>query len=170
MKSASAPSDKMMAPGATGGATPTVFVKKAGLAGMTEVELGKLAQKNAKSDNVKEFADRMVKDHTKANTELTGIASRKNYDVPKALDAEHQAVVDELKGKSGASFDSAYAEHMMTAHSKAIALFKDASTSSDADLAAFAKKTLPTLQEHKKMADGLKSGMKTASAGATSKE
>jgi putative membrane protein len=147
------------------GAIPATFVKKAALDGMTEVELGKVALTKSQDANVRKFAERMVKDHGKANTELATIAKSKQLDVPKTLDAEHQAMVQALSSKSGAAFDSAYGEHMNADHSKAIALFEGASSSSDADLAGFAKKTLPTLKDHKQMADDLPK-MRSASAGA----
>jgi putative membrane protein len=38
------------------------FVKEAGIGGMAEVELSKLAQKSENAD-VKSFADRMIRDH-----------------------------------------------------------------------------------------------------------
>jgi putative membrane protein len=149
--------------------TPKTFVTKAAQDGMTEVELGKLALGKAQSAEVKEFADRMVKDHGKANMELETIAKSKSLQVPKKLDAQHQSMVDELSGKSGAEFDSAYSQHMAVAHRKAVALFESASRLDDGELAAFAKKTLPTLKEHKQMADSLKRGTRAASVdGATS--
>jgi putative membrane protein len=161
--------DKMAA-SKKGGIPPSAFVIKAGMDGMTEVEVGKIALEKSKSPGVRSFADQMVKDHSKANAELTSIAERKSYEVPKALDAKHQRMVDDLKSKSGAAFDTAYADHMSAAHADAVHLFTDASTSSDADIAAFAQKTLPTLKDHRKMADSLDSRLKTASAGTASKE
>jgi putative membrane protein len=140
------------------GADPGMFVKKAALGGMTEVELGKLAQSMAQDSSVRKFADQMVKDHGKANMELATLAKSKGLPVPTALDAEHQAVVQKLKSKSGADFDAAYSKQMMEDHDKTIALFKGAANSSDHDLAAFAEKTLPTLEEHKDKADELPSG------------
>lgn len=134
---------------------PAVFVKTAAQAGMTEVELGKVALAKSQNSEVREFAERMVRDHGKANSELAAIAEGKGITAPKALDAEHQSMVDSLKAKSGTAFDQAYSEHMNMDHSKAIALFEGASKSTDADLAGFAKKTLPTLKEHKKMAQKL---------------
>jgi putative membrane protein len=145
--------------------TPKTFVSKAAQDGMTEVELGKLAATKAQSPEVKKFADRMVKDHGKANMELETIAKAKSLQVPKKLDAEHQSMVDELSGKSGAEFDASYSQHMAAAHGKAVALFESGSRLSDAELAAFAKKTLPTLKEHKQMADSLKMGTRAADAG-----
>ena len=137
------------------GADPAMFVKEAAQGGMAEVELGKVAQSKSQDPKIKAFADRMVKDHGKANTELAEIAKGKGLDVPTSLDAKHQAMVKTLSGKSGAEFDAAYAQHMVKDHVEDIALFERATKNSDSDLAAFAKKTLPTLKEHKQMADAL---------------
>jgi putative membrane protein len=145
--------------------TPKTFVNKAAQDGMTEVELGKLALSKGQSAEVKKFADRMVKDHGKANMELETIAKSKSLMVPRKLDAEHQSMVDELRGKAGADFDSAYSQHMAAAHGKAVALFESASRLNDGELASFARRTLPTLKEHKQMADALKMGTRSASAG-----
>lgn len=129
------------------------FVNAAAQDGMTEVELGKLASTKSQSSGVKEFAERMVRDHGQVNAELESLAKSKNIQVPKKLDAEHQSMVDRLGGKSGAEFDTAYAQHMATDHAKAITLFEDATKLGDKEIAAFAQKTLPTLKEHKRMAD-----------------
>jgi putative membrane protein len=157
-------------PGSTGGQDAMTFMTKAAQDGMTEVQLGKLAQKSAQSKEVRSFAEHMVTDHSKANDELKSLGKAKGFDAPKQLDAEHQAVVSKLSGKSGADFDAAYMDEMVKAHGKAIALFKGAQKSDDAEIAAFAKKTLPTLQEHKKMADSLQPKIKTASAESSNKE
>jgi putative membrane protein len=134
---------------------PGIFVKKAALDGMTEVEAGKVALSKSQDPEIRSFAQRMVADHGKANSELAAIAKAKGLNPPKDLDSEHQAMVNSLKGKSGKDFDAAYAEHMNMDHSKAIALFESAAGSNDPDLAQFAKKTLPTLKEHKELAQKL---------------
>jgi putative membrane protein len=149
-------------------ATPATFVKKAALTGLTEVELGRIALKKSQDPQVRTFAQRMVTDHGKANEELTSIADRKQLQVPKALDSEHQGMVQELSSKSGADFDAAYAKHMAEGHAKAVELFKAESKASDSDLSAFASKTLPTLEEHKKLADKLAANTRSASAESSS--
>jgi putative membrane protein len=150
----------------TAGATPETFVKTAAEDGMAEVGLAKLALKKSSNNEVKQFAQKMEQDHEQANDQLSSIAKSKGLDIPKKLDAKHEAMMKSLSAKSGAAFDSAYAEHMAKDHAKAVALFESASKSSDPELAAFAKKTLPTLQEHKQLADNLHSsvGTRTASA------
>ena len=151
-------------------ADPAAFVKKAAEGGMTEVELGKIAQSKAQDPAVRKFADEMVKDHSKANAELETLAKSKGISVPESLDPQHKAVVQKLSAKSGAEFDAAYAKQMVEDHDKTIALFQRAAKSSDPDLAAFAKKTLPTLQEHKQMADSLPASSRSADAGATTRQ
>jgi putative membrane protein len=148
------------------GANPQTFVKTAAQDGMMEVELAKLAQSKSNNDEVKQFAQKMEQDHTQANQQLESIAKNKGITVPTKLDAKHEAMVKSLSAKSDASFDAAYARHMAKGHAKAVALFEAASKSSDQDLAAFAQKTLPTLEEHKQLADNLEAstGTRTASA------
>jgi len=146
------------------GAIPATFVKKAALDGMTEVELGKIALAKSQDPAIRKFAQQMVDDHGKANKQLESIAKSKGLDVPKDLDAEHKSMVQALNAKTGAAFDSAYAEAMNKDHAKAVALFEGGSGSSDSDLAGFAKKTLPTLHEHKDMAQSLPK-MRSADAG-----
>ncbi|MDP9088228.1 MAG: DUF4142 domain-containing protein [Pseudomonadota bacterium] len=135
--------------------SPQEFVTKAGLDGMTEVQLGQLAAKQGHSTDTTQFAQQMITDHGKANAELTALAQRKSISAPTALDTEHQTMVQMLSSKSGAELDMAYANEMVRAHDKAVALFTRASNSNDADIAGFAKKTLPTLQMHKQMAQKL---------------
>jgi putative membrane protein len=141
------------------------FVKQAALDGMAEVQMANIASEKSSSEEVRTFAARMLKDHDKANAELATLAQAKRLKLPGKLDIKHKAMVDALKVRSGASFDAAYAKHMAAAHTKAVELFTEESQSPDADLAAFAKKTLPTLQEHKRLADALdaKVGQKAAS-------
>ena len=119
---------------------------------MTEVQLGKVALEKSQNPEVRTFAKRMVTDHGKANQELATLAREKGIDAPKKLDAEHQAMVKNLQAKDGAAFDAEYSHHMNMDHSKAISLFESASNSADKDFAGFARKTLPTLKEHKQMA------------------
>jgi len=134
---------------------PAVFVSKAAQDGMTEVELGKVALDKSKDAKVREFAQRMVTDHGKANRELASIAKQKGIDAPQKLDTEHQNMVRKLEAQDGEAFDLEYSRHMNMDHDKAIDLFEATSKSSDTDLAGFAKKTLPTLKEHKQMASKL---------------
>jgi putative membrane protein len=132
------------------------FVTQATLAGKTEVLAARVALRNSQSADVQKFANRMIADHTKANVKLASIAQSKQLAVPGHLDTKHRAVVDSLRSQTGAAFDAAYAQQMVSDHEEAVALFtSEAAATTDTDLSAFAQKTLPTLEHHKKMADAL---------------
>lgn len=137
------------------GAIPATFVKKAALDGMAEVELGRIALLKSRDAKIREFAERMVKDHGKTNEELGAIARRKGLSVPMALDTQHRSAIQSLNARTGTAFDRAYSQLTAGDHSTAIALFQGAITGPDQELAAFAKETLPTLEQHKELADGL---------------
>jgi putative membrane protein len=129
------------------------FAREAAKGGMTEVELGRLGTEKAQSSEVKQLAQRILQDHTKANQELTQIAQQKGLDLPKQAEQKH---VEHLKSLSGNEFDKAYVQHMVKDHKKDIKKFERASTEcQDADLKQFASKTLPTLKEHYRMAHDL---------------
>jgi putative membrane protein len=139
------------------------FVQKAAIGGLAEVQLGNLAQQKASNDAVKQFGARMVEDHSKANDELKQIASAKGIAVPSAPDKKHEADMNRLQKLSGAAFDKAYMSHMVDDHKHDVAEFKkEAGSGKDADLKGFAAKTLPTLEEHLKMAQSTNSAVKTA--------
>ncbi len=130
------------------------FAKEAALGGMEEVELGKLAVSKGKSDKVKQFGQRMIDDHTKAGEDLKSVAAKNNITLPTELDAKHKAVVNRFSAMSGgAAFDRAYMRDMVKDHEMDVADFqKEANGGQNSDLKGFAGQTLPTLQEHLKMA------------------
>jgi len=134
-------------------ANDNTFVTNAAGGGMAEVELGKLAVEKASSDQVKQFGQRMVDDHGKANDELKTLAQQKNITLPTSISAKDKAERDRLAKLSGAAFDRAYMSAMLSDHKKDVSEFRVESTSGkDADIKAFAAKTLPTLEEHLKLA------------------
>jgi putative membrane protein len=182
------------------------FVMKVADAGMAEVQLGQLALTQAGSDEVKQFARRMIDDHGKANAELTQLAQGKGITLPAtpalgAIDnvndsattptgqqitgavgqqkagmeqrndraglvpasnnsnktikgnTDHQKMLDKMSRLSGADFDREYMKHQVSDHDKAVALFEKQSRSGkDAELKAFAGRTLPTLKAHQQIA------------------
>jgi len=137
------------------------FAMEAADGGMTEVMLGQLAQKNGSAKDVKDFGQMMVTDHSKANDELKSLAGQKNINLPASVSAEHQQMHDDLAKKTGKDFDKAYMDMMVDDHQKDIDLFQnEANNGTDADLKAWAAKTLPTLQKHldraKQVRDALK--------------
>jgi len=129
------------------------FVTTAARAGMAEVELGSLAAQDGNTAAVKRFGTQMVKDHTKANAELTAQAKAIGATLPTVPDPRQQDTIEKLKSLHGAAFDQAYTEAMVKDHEDAVALFdKEASSSGNDALKVFAQKALPTLKGHLQMA------------------
>lgn len=130
-------------------------------AGMAEVAAGKVAAEKATNPQVKEFASMMVMDHTKANEELMAIAKTKNITLPTAPDEDHQKMLTEMSAKTGKDFDKDYVDAMVDGHKKVASMLEDASKNcKDADLKAFAAKTLPVVQGHLTKIEAIQKAMK----------
>ena len=131
------------------GGTDEDFMKNTATAGTDEIEFSKLASTKSTNAEIKKFAQMMVTDHTKAGTELKALAAKKNITLPADMDSSHKSELDSLKGKTGADFDKAYVDGMVSDHEKAVSDFQSkANSATDPDVKAFAAKTLPTLQKH----------------------
>ncbi|HEX4372087.1 MAG TPA: DUF4142 domain-containing protein [Puia sp.] len=127
----------------------TKFAVDATNIGMMEIALGNVAQQNAMRKDVKDFGAMMVKDHTSAGDDLKKIADAKHITLPTSLSADDQKKVDDMKAKTGNKFDKAYIDMMIDGHKKAADEFQDEIKSgSDADLRAFATKTLDVIHTH----------------------
>ena len=125
------------------------FAKDAALGGMAEVQLGKLATQKASRDDIKQFGQKMVDDHTKANDQLKELASKENIPIPDALDSKHQARIDKLSKLSGENFDKAFVKDQLKDHQAEIRDFSaEAQSGTDANVKTFASNVLPTLQQH----------------------
>ena len=129
------------------------FAKKAAQGGMAEVKFGQLAEQNGSNAAVKQFAQRMVEDHTKANNQLKQAAAKEDFSLPVDLDPKDQATYDVLAKLSGAAFDKAYARDMIRDHQEGIANFNsEANSGRKSAIKDLAEQTLPTLQDHLKQA------------------
>jgi putative membrane protein len=137
--------------------TTQQFVQKVAIRDMFEVESGKLAQEKSGNDAIKQFARKMVEDHTKTTNELKSIAQKiQGLELPSQMDAEHQGKLDQLRAASGTQFDQRYRTQQIEAHQKAVQLFQDyAARGDNAELKSWAEKTLPNLREHLQQAQAL---------------
>jgi putative membrane protein len=133
------------------------FAVNAANAGMTEVQLGQLAQQKGMAKDVKDYGAMMEKDHTAAGDKLKALAASKNITLPTAVSPEMQKNIDDLQQKSGKDFDKAYIDMMVDDHKKVISQFEDESKKgSDGDIRAFADSTLHTLRHHLQEAEKCK--------------
>jgi len=134
---------------------PTVFVKSAVLGNLTEIELAKMARSKSQDSSVQNFASRVLKDNESARVELTAIAKRKRLGVPTELVYEDEQTLKQGAAKSGTEFVAWYAQQMMAEDERSLALFEGASKLADPELSGFARKMLPTLNEHQRLAAAL---------------
>ena len=129
------------------------FVQKAADGGLLEVKVAELAVKTTKNSEIKSFAELMLKDHSKANTELQSAAKKKGIQTPSKLSEQSEQKVQALSSKSGIEFDKAYAAAMVEDHKATVALFKEESTNGkDADFKKWAHSKFPVLEHHLSMA------------------
>jgi putative membrane protein len=132
------------------------FVEDASAKGVAEIEAGRLAQEKGASQDVKSFADMMIKEHTLANSKLKAIADAKKLTVSDSAQLMDKTKSMILELRSAKSFDKAYANNQVKAHEETIALFeKEIADGKDADLKAFATEILPKLKSHLKHANAL---------------
>lgn len=125
------------------------FLTEVAEGGTVEVELGKLASQKASNPKVKSFGEQMVTDHGAANDQVRQLAARKQISLPTDMNQHEKAEYDRLSKLSGAAFDRAYITLMVNDHQKDVAAFrKQSAQGEDADVKAFATKTLPTLEQH----------------------
>jgi putative membrane protein len=137
------------------------FVIHAARGGMEEINLGQIAKEKSQNQAVRDFAERMITDHGKANDQLKQLATQKGATLPPTLSRTGRTRVDELQGLTGTEFDKAYAKGAVKDHKEDVKEFEKASKDlKDPDLRAWAQQTLPTLQEHQQMAESLETSVK----------
>jgi putative membrane protein len=134
-------------------ATPSAqeFVMMAASSDMFEIQSSTIALEKAQSEEVKEFAQQMIDDHTKASTELKAAveSSEKDLEVPESMLEKHQEQVEALNSASGSAFDAAYLEAQTAAHEEAVALMTSyAKGGEEAELKAHAAKAQPIVEMH----------------------
>ncbi|XHS77976.1 DUF4142 domain-containing protein [Burkholderiaceae bacterium UC74_6] len=137
--------------------TDASFMKAAAHAGAAEIEASRLAQTKAKNAEVKAFADKMVTAHAQVADELKVLATSKSVKLPDGPSMGQKAEIKLIDAGDNDKFDERYAQHFgVKAHEDAIKLFEEAAKSAkDADVKAWAAKTLPGLKEHLTMTQAL---------------
>jgi putative membrane protein len=134
------------------------FLKDAAEGGNAEVSGSQIAVAQSANADVKAFAQQMIDDHGKAGSELKSLADQKGVKVSDTPSIAKKTEIKLLSERKGASFDQHYADSIgVKAHEDTIKLFqKEVDKGSDADVKAWASKTLPALQHHLEMAQALK--------------
>jgi putative membrane protein len=129
------------------------FALEANSGGMAEVKLGRLAQRKGQSIKVKAFGEKMAMDHSKARDDLKGTAQKSGIRLPAGMSRKDQEAYQHLARLEGQAFDQAYAEAMVKDHENDVAAFeREAAGGKDESMKEFARRTLPTLKEHLRLA------------------
>lgn len=138
------------------------FMTKSASSSMMAVEASKLAQQKATNPQVKEYANMVVNDHTALNKEMRELATSKNITMPDSMSNDHMDHVRELNDKTGADFDKAYMDRMVSAHEDDVERFEDVAEDADyedAEVKAFASKTVTKLRQHLERAKQIREGL-----------
>ena len=130
-------------------ATDRQFLKMAAEGNMMEVHAGKMAEAQASSDAVKDFAKTLEQDHTKSYNELAEVANKAGESIPKGIHAGRDKSMQQLTHLKGKQFDRTFVRHEIQDHQKTIAAFeREAKQGQNPDLMSYAQQSLPVLQKH----------------------
>jgi putative membrane protein len=133
------------------------FLREAAAGNLAEIKMGHLALDKSTSADVKQFGQRLVDDHTKANDQLMTLAQQKQVTLPTEPMKSEQKKATHLESLSGAAFDKAWTEDMVKDHKKDVAKYaKESTQAKDADVRQYASATLPVLKTHLQMAEQIK--------------
>ncbi|WP_207431498.1 DUF4142 domain-containing protein [Sabulibacter ruber] len=133
------------------------FMQNAAASDMFEITTGTMAQEQGETDDVQEFGEMLVEDHTATSMEIMDMADERDIELPTTLPAAKMTIVNRLNGETGLTFDKDFATVQVQAHQEAIALYEQADREiTDAEVQAFIDATLPALRMHLQHAQQLK--------------
>jgi predicted outer membrane protein/sporulation protein YlmC with PRC-barrel domain len=150
------------------------FVRRAAIGNLFEIRASQLATSRANNDVLQDFARTLVEDHRAASQDLREAAG--NNSVEAELDRRHRNMIDRLQRASGNDFDRQFIRMQIRAHREAISLYRNwinqngsgsgqttasgQANQANQDLVEFAEATLPTLEEHLRTAQDLRSELR----------
>lgn len=132
------------------------FVRKALEGGMFEVQAGQLAAQKGSGQDVQQFGQKMVDDHTKLGDQMKPIAAQMGVHAPTKLSKKDAATLSKLQGMSGSEFDNAYIKDMVSDHKKDLSDFKqEAENTQNPNLKQATQQGAQVISEHLQMAEQL---------------
>ncbi len=142
------------------------FAQCAAKDGLMEVKLAELALDKAKTAEVRNHAKHMINDHSKANTELKKIASKKGIVLASSMTERQQKHYNKFASMETAKFDKKYAKQMKCEHKKALWMFKkEAKRGDDTELTSWAANKVPALKGHLEMWEDVCKNLKNDNSG-----
>jgi putative membrane protein len=149
------------------------FMKEAMMGDMAEIQLAQLAQQKASSDQVKQFAQRMIDDHTKLEAQMKPLAQQFGVDAPSDLDSKHKSLQSRLQGLSGDKFDQEYMKAMVADHREDDQKFlREENSAKSPELKNAVTQAEPIIAEHLRMAQDIDKSLKGkgSNSGSTSSQ
>lgn len=132
------------------------FATKLATGSTNEVALSQLADTRSGSADVKSFAQMMIQDHGKLNSQLSDLCQRRGVDISAAIQKGQEKGVSHLSDKQGQDFDKAYLKVMVKGHKATLELLQDEiQNSKDSDFVSLANQALPVVKHHLDMAEQL---------------
>ncbi len=143
----------MQAP--TGQASPVdrMFVKNALQGSMAEVQFGQLTLQKSDNQQVKQFAQRMIDDHTRMSEQMKPVAQQLGVETPKEISKKDKSVMNKLQGLSGTAYDQTYIKDMVKDHKQDLSEFQmEASAGQDPTVKDAASQGSQIIAQHLQMA------------------
>ncbi|WP_232224109.1 DUF4142 domain-containing protein [Mastigocladopsis repens] len=142
------------------------FMTKAAQSDQTEIQTSQLALKRSKNQSVRDYAQRMIQEHTNSSQQLTQIAQNKGVTLPKDVGKENKGLLTKLTKLNGTNFDRAYMQGQVQAHNKTLANYQNyLKQGQDPELTAFAGKIAPIVADHLQMAQNMAGSTGTSGTG-----
>jgi putative membrane protein len=136
-------------PGEAANVADIVFLKQMAIANRAEIEMGRMAAEKDAREGVDRFGQHMVKDHGDAGDRVSALARSAKVELPKGLDAEHEATKRQLQALNGREFELRYVESQIKGHQKAAQLLiHEIGSGQHTAIRQFAADTLPRVMEH----------------------
>jgi putative membrane protein len=143
-----------------------MFVKKAMQGSMAEVQLGQLTLQKSENEQVKQFAQRMIDDHTKLSDQMKPVAQQLGVDTPAQVSKKDKQLMSKLQGLSGATYDQAYIKEMVKDHKKDLNDFQmEASSGQDQTAKDAAAQGSKVIAQHLQMAQQMAKDQNVTAAG-----
>jgi putative membrane protein len=100
-----------------------IFVKKAMQGSIAEVQLGELTLQKSTNDQVKQFARKMIDDHTKLNEQMRPVAQQLGVEIPTEVSKKDKSLMSKMQALSGTAYDQAYIKEMVKDHKQDLSDF-----------------------------------------------
>jgi putative membrane protein len=123
---------------------------------MAEYQAGQLALQRSQNQDVRNFAQKMITDHTYAQDTLAPIAQAHHIQASGKLSEQDRVMLGQLAQLNGPAFDRAYVDDMVRAHAAMVAqLNAQLIHGEDQHINAWVQNTRPIVLQHSEIAQQL---------------